>query len=130
MKRKWPDVNFSWIIGADNADKINKWYRWQELINTMPFWVVERKGYTLKGGWYDNPPHRVIRHKWKEEISSTMVRDLLFNYKPAIPPVVVECMPARVLEYIVENKLYRGNCENNDNREGEPRSQENHTGAV
>ncbi len=104
LKRKYPEVNFSWVIGADNADEIHKWYRWEGLIHTTKFWVVDRKGYKLKGGWYENSPHQVIRHKWKEEISSTMVRDLLFNFNPDVTKYV----PPDVLEYIIENDLYRG----------------------
>jgi nicotinate-nucleotide adenylyltransferase len=104
LKKEFPEHEFSWIIGSDNADTIHKWYNYEELVNTIPFLVVQRAGSPLKGGWYDYPPHKVIPTKWVNEISSTLVRAMVKSGDPK----VVDLVPASVLDYIRKHNFYKG----------------------
>jgi nicotinate-nucleotide adenylyltransferase len=45
---KYPDNEYIWIIGADNAAFIEKWYRWREIVNEFEVWVYPRSGYDTK----------------------------------------------------------------------------------
>jgi nicotinate-nucleotide adenylyltransferase len=48
LKRRCPGVHFVWIIGADNLAGLHRWKRWRDLINLVPFAVIDRPGSTLK----------------------------------------------------------------------------------
>jgi len=43
-KVRFMPIEFSIIVGMDNANKIKEWHRWQELIEMIPFLVVKRRG--------------------------------------------------------------------------------------
>jgi nicotinate-nucleotide adenylyltransferase len=70
---------FSYIIGQDNADTINSWYRYEDLLKMIPFLVFPRVGEGGLQEWYRNPPHQVFPHAHISDTSSTAVRDNLVN---------------------------------------------------
>ncbi|WP_040305369.1 nicotinate-nucleotide adenylyltransferase [Ahrensia sp. R2A130] len=41
------DVDFVWIMGADNLGQFHQWDRWRDIAALMPFVVVDRPGSTL-----------------------------------------------------------------------------------
>lgn len=41
------DVNFVWIMGADNLGQFHHWERWRNIANRMPIAVVDRPGSTM-----------------------------------------------------------------------------------
>jgi nicotinate-nucleotide adenylyltransferase len=47
IKRKNPDVNFVWLMGADNLKNFHLWQRWRQIAMTFPFAVIDRPGSTL-----------------------------------------------------------------------------------
>ncbi len=48
LVRRFPAINFVWIMGADNLATIHKWRDWQDIFRTMPIVVVARPGYAMK----------------------------------------------------------------------------------
>ncbi len=44
----YSDVDFVWLMGADNLIQIRSWYRWQDIFETLPVAVFDRPGYTFK----------------------------------------------------------------------------------
>jgi nicotinate-nucleotide adenylyltransferase len=42
-----PRVDFVWIMGADTLGQFDKWERWRDIANLMPFAVVDRPGSTM-----------------------------------------------------------------------------------
>ncbi len=42
-----PDVNFIWIMGADNLASFDRWQRWRKIATTFPIAVIDRPGSTL-----------------------------------------------------------------------------------
>lgn len=40
-------VDFVWIMGADNLAQFHRWQRWREIAMTMPIAVIDRPGSTL-----------------------------------------------------------------------------------
>jgi nicotinate-nucleotide adenylyltransferase len=47
VKARNADVDFVWLMGADNLKNFHKWQRWQEIANTYPIAVIDRPGSTL-----------------------------------------------------------------------------------
>lgn len=45
---KYPDNEYIWIIGADNAAAIERWYRWKDIIKEIEIWVYPRSGYDTR----------------------------------------------------------------------------------
>lgn len=39
---RFPDTHFVWVAGTDIAYEFNKWYKWQGLLETIPFAFIGR----------------------------------------------------------------------------------------
>jgi nicotinate-nucleotide adenylyltransferase len=47
LKRRFPQVHFVWIMGADLLTQLPRWRRWTEIGRRVPFVMFPRPGYTL-----------------------------------------------------------------------------------
>jgi nicotinate-nucleotide adenylyltransferase len=47
LRRRFPRVQFVWIMGADLLTQLPRWRRWQEIVRDLPVVVLPRPGYTL-----------------------------------------------------------------------------------
>jgi nicotinate-nucleotide adenylyltransferase len=48
LKRRYPDVHFVWVMGADNLASFHRWQHWRSIAAAMPIAVVDRPGWRLK----------------------------------------------------------------------------------
>jgi len=48
LKRRFPGVNFVWLMGADNLAQFHRWRAWEEIFAAMPMAVLDRPGLRLK----------------------------------------------------------------------------------
>ena len=48
LKRRYPGVDFVWIMGGDNLAGFHRWRGWREIARMMPIAVIDRPGWTLK----------------------------------------------------------------------------------
>ncbi len=48
LKQRFPDVNFVWLMGADNLAEFDRWRAWEEIFALMPIAVLDRPGFRLK----------------------------------------------------------------------------------
>jgi nicotinate-nucleotide adenylyltransferase len=48
LKRRYPTVDFVWLMGADNLASFHRWRAWEELFGLVPIAVLDRPGYRLK----------------------------------------------------------------------------------
>ena len=48
LKRRFPGVNFVWLMGADNLAQFHRWRSWQKIFASMPIAVLDRPGFRLK----------------------------------------------------------------------------------
>ena len=48
LKRRYPSVNFVWLMGADNLVSFHRWRSWEMLFLLVPIAVLDRPGYRLK----------------------------------------------------------------------------------
>jgi nicotinate-nucleotide adenylyltransferase len=81
LSAAYPDNDFHFVIGQDNADTIHTWRNAEQLQLFTKFFVVPRKGYPLNetpNVWYDQKPHQYLRSSRNlPEISSTYIRQEL-----------------------------------------------------
>jgi nicotinate-nucleotide adenylyltransferase len=48
LKRHCKNVNFVWLMGADNLSQFHRWQNWREIANEMPIAVIDRPNSTLR----------------------------------------------------------------------------------
>jgi nicotinate-nucleotide adenylyltransferase len=48
LKRRFPSVDFVWLMGADNLASFHRWREWEKLFDLVPIAVHDRPGYRLK----------------------------------------------------------------------------------
>jgi nicotinate-nucleotide adenylyltransferase len=46
LKHRFPQIEFVWIMGADNLAGLHRWKRWQELIHIIPFAIFDRSPFS------------------------------------------------------------------------------------
>lgn len=108
LKERMPDVDFSYIIGADSLRALHTWKRPEELITLCRFLVVMRPGEgeeeTLEAArmWRGRGAQIEFLRMQPMDISSTEIRRRIAAHE-AIDPLV----PAGVAAYIRAHDLYK-----------------------
>jgi nicotinate-nucleotide adenylyltransferase len=90
LKKDYPDREFVLMIGGDNWELFDKWYRADDIRNEFQIIVYPRRGY--KGG---------IDGLDLIDISSTEIRERIKAGKS-----IKQLVPKVVAEYIINQKLY------------------------
>ena len=73
LKEKYPDIDFTLIIGADNWKLFNKWKDSDKIINSFEIIIYPRKGYEID---VDNLPENIkVSDAPIIEVSSTFIRE-------------------------------------------------------
>jgi nicotinate-nucleotide adenylyltransferase len=94
-----------WLIGADMAQYLPKWYQPEALMREVHFVVMARPGWTME--WSALPePFRVLRDRVVEapqiQLSATQIRRRVAEGKS-----IDFLTPPAVVDYIREHKLYQ-----------------------
>ena len=84
------------VIGQDNAEIMEDFYRWEDLVKKYKFIVFPRDGYPEEGKWYTKWPHMFVKDFEHIFISSTELRKNLEH----------PLLPEEVSKYIKLRKLY------------------------
>lgn len=121
LKKDYPELNFSFLIGMDNANNIHKFYEHEYLINNFKFVIANRTGYdnplnylkSFKGKsiWYLNDKrHHYLKEYNFSECSSTQVRSILTDFVKSNDNNILlkldKLLDKNVKNYIINNKLY------------------------
>ena len=97
LDEAYPDQEFSLLIGADNWEKFDKWYKGDEILSRYGVIVYPRGN--------DSEPALPAGVRWLparlHDVSSTMVRTAV-----AAGEDIASMVPAAVARYINENKIY------------------------
>ena len=110
-----PDCEFYFIVGMDNALNIHKFYKWHDLINLMPFIILDRTNnrgdkinhYNPNGLWFNKEPHIYVDDIEIMEASSTQVRnELSLMNEWGLSATFFEMCNRDVFKYIIEKGLY------------------------
>ncbi|HOH55210.1 MAG TPA: nicotinate (nicotinamide) nucleotide adenylyltransferase [Paludibacteraceae bacterium] len=98
---KYPENDFSLLIGSDNAKVFDQWKSFQQILNEYPVLVYPRSGFNKEGIAKTYP-----QMKWLEtplyDISSTEIRRSIQQGKE-----VKQWLHPAVYQYIVDKNLYR-----------------------
>lgn len=86
LKSEYPEINFTWVMGADNLENLHLWYKIEELKNLVEFLIVARS---------DIQSDKYKTLSFNNEASSSKVRSGHFKY-----------LDTDVLNYIIDNRLY------------------------
>ena len=110
LRNKNPNIEFTYIVGADSLDYMEKWKEPSRIFNSCRVAVVNRPGIL----------DEKIKVKKKEledtfggeieiismppiDISSTQIRKMIREGKS-----VIQFVPEKVIEYIKHNNIYKG----------------------
>jgi nicotinate-nucleotide adenylyltransferase len=100
LQEKYPQKQFSLIMGADNISTIDKWKNYEILLANYKIYVYRRPGYEL--GKFAEYPNVTVIDAPLLDISATFIRDNL-KHKRSIQYLV----PDKVFEYLQNSKMYR-----------------------
>jgi nicotinate-nucleotide adenylyltransferase len=109
IMKEYPDHQFKFLIGMDQANTMKSWDNWDKLIETVPFIVANRAGYqpTKYVTWYRNKPHLYLSDYNGSEISSTMAREALSGTLTTIRAAKAsEFMEPEVVKFARSRYLY------------------------
>jgi nicotinate-nucleotide adenylyltransferase len=99
LQEKYPQKEFSLIMGADNLENLHKWKNYQQILDLYSIYVYPRPG--TDGGDLKNH----IKVQWVNapllEISSSLIRAGLKEKK-----IMSYFLPDRVYKYILEMHFY------------------------
>ena len=93
LKAKYPNTNFTLVLGTDAAKNVGNWHRSNELLNLVKVMVISRPGNAPSD--YDEINIKAL------DISSTKVRQSISNREN-----VSNLLPAKVVTFIREFGLY------------------------
>jgi nicotinate-nucleotide adenylyltransferase len=98
LKAHYPGADLNLLVGGDVLTEANKWHAFDEIVRLAPLFVVGRSGVEAPGAsGVQLPP-----------VSSTRVRELLAKGDaPGSLAELGELVPAPVLDYAREHRLYR-----------------------
>ena len=100
LKEKYPQHEFSLIMGGDSLASLHKWKNYKSIINHHRIYVFKRPSYKL--GDLENHENVEIVEAPLLEISSSMIRRRLKN-KLSIRYLVED----KVYQYLNDNSIYK-----------------------
>lgn len=71
LNRRYPSVNFVWLMGADNLMTFHHWQHWQDIFMSVPIAVFDRPGYRLKA-MASPAAHRFASFKLSQDASASL----------------------------------------------------------
>ncbi len=101
IKREYFPSKIYWIIGADNLESFNRWYKYEEILENVTLAVTERPQFELSipdffpQGSVEVFPSPLV------DLSSTDVRNMALE-----GTLNTESVPQKVCEYILGNNIY------------------------
>lgn len=95
LSKKYPQHQFSLIIGADNWVNFRKWYNYEEILKNYKIFVYKRPGYTISVPQI-YADRVIVVDNALYDVSSTEIRN----------HVKTDMLHEDVLEYIKQKHLY------------------------
>ncbi len=102
LKNRYPDREFTLVIGADNWLLFDRWRESRRIIDEYHVCIYPRRGYDIDESVL--PPTARYCHAPVIEISSTLVRQGIASGKN-----MNYFVPQSVYEYIINHRLYKNN---------------------
>ncbi len=99
LKIRYPDYQFSLIMGADNIVSLRKWKSHEQILAEHKIFVYPRPGSDI-GEWINHPQISITEAPFLE-LSSTFIRKALKDKKN-----IQYMLPESVLDFIDRKSLY------------------------
>jgi len=100
LKEKYPQHEFSLIMGSDNLETLHKWKNYELILNNYPIFVYNRRG--ADGNPFPEKKNIHFLNFPFLDISATFIRE---NLRNGIS--MQYFLPELVWKYIYESNLYR-----------------------
>ena len=71
LRRRFPNVRFVWLMGADILSQLPRWRRWLRLLRCIPIAVLPRPGYTMRA--LAGHAARRMRHARRRETCAALL---------------------------------------------------------
>jgi nicotinate-nucleotide adenylyltransferase len=105
IKRRYPQAEFFFIIGADLLRQLERWHLIDQLLEEIPFLVGGRPSYEVPTKEFFRTDRIELVETVVVDISSTEIRSLVaFDSND---DKLESMLPSQVLKYIKDKKLYR-----------------------
>jgi nicotinate (nicotinamide) nucleotide adenylyltransferase len=98
LSEQFPQINFSIIIGADNAAVFSEWKNYTEILQNYTIFVYPREGYSFDNQLF---PQMKLLDTELYDISSTEIRNSLRT-----KPELAQFLHPDVFDFIQKNNLY------------------------
>ncbi len=72
LRRRFPNLRFVWLMGADNLVQLPRWHRWRDIVDRTPIAVFARAPYS-KGALAGHAARRYARHRLAPHRAHTLV---------------------------------------------------------
>ena len=100
LAEKYPEREFSLIMGEDNLNTFHKWKNYREIISQYQLYVYPRPNYSP--GELAEHPHVHLVEAPQIEISASMIREAISQKKD-----LRYLLPDKVLKYIEDMMFYQ-----------------------
>lgn len=100
LTEKYPNINFSLIMGSDNLIHFKKWKNYDEILKYHKIFVYPRPN--QQQSEFSNHESVVLTEAPLIELSSTFIRNLIADAKDASP-----FMPFKAWKYLDEMNFYK-----------------------
>jgi len=99
LKEKYPENNYSIIMGSDNLQSFHKWKNYEQILEDYSVYVYPRPGYEISGS---HKNIHIIEGVPQMEISSSFIRKSIKEGKD-----ISYLMPEKAWIYMDEMNFYR-----------------------
>lgn len=108
LKQKYPTIDFSLCIGADNLASFHKWHAWEQILELVTLIVAPRPGQSVINNRID--PEKLIYLAEVESVnySSTEIRNEIYRSSKLDKGTLDRIgLPQEVYNYIVNKRLFK-----------------------
>ena len=73
LRRRFPEVRFVWLMGADNLSQFNRWRNWQGIAQEIPIAVIDRPSDSLRA--LASPAAQALSRYRHDEAAASLLAD-------------------------------------------------------
>lgn len=104
LSEKFPEHNFSVIMGGDSYQNLDKWKNFETIVSNYPIYVYEREGFEIKKKYSRDP---IVLDAPIIQISASQIREYIKKGKS-----IRYLVPEIVREEIESRKFYKQKNQN------------------